>query len=123
VNFFTADWVVTTNRDISESYHVILALSVIKWIHLEHLDEGLRRFFRKCASSLRSGGYLAIELQPWESYQKAVRPNHAPHFKQTLADLKYRPETAFGELLEAEGLHLCASSNALPRRIDVYRKV
>jgi 7SK snRNA methylphosphate capping enzyme len=123
VSFVSADWVVTTDRDIAESYDVILALSVIKWIHLEHLDHGLVTFFAKCASSLRSGGYLVIELQTWESYEKAIRPNHAPHFEQTLKELKFRPETSFDDLLASEGLHLCASSNALPRRINVYRKV
>ncbi|KAF1942810.1 Bin3-domain-containing protein [Clathrospora elynae] len=121
VSFFSADWV-TTNRDITEPYDVILALSVIKWIHLEHHDEGLRIFFAKCASSLKSGGYLIIELQGWNSYEKAVRSNHAPHFEQTFRELKYRPETSFDRLLRDEGLHLCASSDALPRRINVYRK-
>jgi 7SK snRNA methylphosphate capping enzyme len=122
VSFVSADWGVTTNQDITESYDVILALSVIKWIHLEHLDQGLEVFFAKCASSLRSGGYLIIELQGWDSYERAVRPNHAPHFEQTLKKLKFRPETSFDGLLASEGLHLCASSDALPRRINVYRK-
>jgi 7SK snRNA methylphosphate capping enzyme len=122
VSFVSADWAVTTNQDIAESYDVILALSVIKWIHLEHLDQGLETFFAKCASSLRSGGYMAIELQAWDSYEKAVRSNHAPHFEQTLKKLKFRPETSFDGLLASAGLHLCASSDVLPRRIIVYRK-
>ncbi|KAF1830890.1 S-adenosyl-L-methionine-dependent methyltransferase [Decorospora gaudefroyi] len=121
VNFFSADWV-TTDRVIAQPYDVILALSVIKWIHLEHLDRGLLSFFAKCASSLTTGGHLVIELQTWDSYQKAVRPNKAPHFRQALNQLTLRPETSFHDLLRAKGLHLCASSDALPRRIDVYRK-
>lgn len=122
VSFFSADWVMTTNRETSGPYDIILALSVIKWIHLEHLDEGLRHFFAKCSSSLTPGGYLVIELQDWASYEKAVRPNTAPHFGQSLKDLQYRPETSFDELLANEGLGLCASSKALPRPISVYRK-
>lgn len=122
VNFVAADWALPTDRDIPETYDVILALSVIKWIHLEHGDRGLTTFFAKCSSSLRSGGYLIIELQAWDSYQKAVRPNHAPHYEQTLKDLKFRPEESFDQLLEVQGLHVCASSDALPRRISVYRK-
>jgi 7SK snRNA methylphosphate capping enzyme len=101
---------------------VILALSVIKWIHLEHRDAGLKAFFQKCSSSLRTGGYLVVELQAWDSYQKAVRPNHAPHFQETLKELELRPETSFDPLLANQGLHLCASSDALPRCINVYRK-
>ncbi|EFQ87009.1 hypothetical protein P3342_008723 [Pyrenophora teres f. teres] len=123
VNFYSADWAVPTAQDVAEDYHVILALSVIKWIHLEHADQGLIAFFAKCSASLRSGGHLIIELQGWDSYQKAVRPNHAPHFKHTLDKLELRPETCFDKLLEDQGLHLCASSHALPRRINVYRKV
>jgi 7SK snRNA methylphosphate capping enzyme len=135
VRFDSADWAI--DQDCSGPYDVILALSVsitprlpasskniqvIKWIHLEHLDQGLVTFFRKCASSLSSGGYLVIELQTWDSYEKAIRPQKAPHFIQNFNRLQYRPETSFDELLAAEGLQLCASSLALPRPIKVYRK-
>jgi len=122
VQFISADWVASADRAISGPCDVILALSVIKWIHLEHLDEGLLNFFRKCANCLHSGGYLVIELQTWDSYEKAIRPNHSPHFRDNLKQLVYRPETSFTELLADLGLTLCASSDELPRRIDVYRK-
>ncbi|KAI4675598.1 uncharacterized protein J4E88_007631 [Alternaria novae-zelandiae] len=122
VTFFSADWVLPSDQDATDSYHVILALSVIKWIHLEHRDAGLTTFFAKCSSSLKPGGYLVIELQTWDSYQKAIRPNHAPHFQETLKELQLRPETSFDSLLANHGLHLCASSDALPRRINVYQK-
>lgn len=123
VSFHTADWVATDNRESTASYDVILALSVIKWIHLKHLDEGLLAFFAKCSSSLSPGGYLVIELQDWDSYEKAVRPNAAPHFKPNLAKLQYRPETSFDKLLLDEKLHLHATTDALPRQIKIYRKV
>jgi 7SK snRNA methylphosphate capping enzyme len=122
VQFFSADWLASADRHISGPYDVILALSVIKWIHLEHLDEGVRDFFRKCATCLRPGGHLVIELQAWDSYEKAIRPNHSPHFSENLKKLVYRPETTFDSLLEEQGLILCASSTALPRPINVYRK-
>ncbi|KAF2028191.1 S-adenosyl-L-methionine-dependent methyltransferase [Setomelanomma holmii] len=123
VNFFAADWVVASTPETSGPFDVILALNVIKWIHLEHLDQGLHDFFTKCSSSLNPGGYLIIELQTWDSYEKAVRPNTAPHFSQSIRKLQYRPETSFDALLAGEGLHLCASSDALPRLIKIYRKV
>ncbi|KAF2845516.1 S-adenosyl-L-methionine-dependent methyltransferase [Plenodomus tracheiphilus IPT5] len=122
VDFQSADWVTSTSPDVSGPYDVILALSVIKWIHLEHLDQGLQAFFAKCSSSLRAGGHLVIELQTWDSYQKAVRPNTAPHFSQNLKVLHYRPETSFDELLADVGLDRCATSEALPRRVNIYRK-
>lgn len=122
VRFVSGDWVVSADPASSGPYDIILALSVIKWIHLEHLDEGLVIFFRKCSSSLASGGYLIIELQPWDSYEKAIRPNTAPHFKESFQKLKFRPETSFAELLQEQGFSLYATTEALPRRISVYRK-
>ncbi|KAH6625864.1 Bicoid-interacting protein 3-domain-containing protein [Boeremia exigua] len=122
VHFVSADWVASADRAISGPYDVILALSVIKWIHLEHLDEGLMSFFKKCADSLHSGGYLVIELQTWDSYAKAVLPHHSPHFGENMKKLVYRPETSFDGLLAEHHLKLCASSTELPRRINVYRK-
>ncbi|KAF2714552.1 hypothetical protein K504DRAFT_478008 [Pleomassaria siparia CBS 279.74] len=122
VTFISADWVLSANPAISGPYDVILALSVIKWIHLEHLDQGLLTFFDKCSSSLASGGYLVVELQPWTSYQNAIRPNKAPHFAESFAKLEYRPETSFDGLLQQRGLNLCATSTSLSRRISVYRK-
>ncbi|KAJ4356433.1 uncharacterized protein N0V89_004466 [Didymosphaeria variabile] len=122
VKFVAADWVVSTDPALAGPYDVILVLSVIKWIHLEHLDEGLVNFFRKCSTSLASGGYLILEAQNWDSYQKAVRPNAAPHFAKNLERLKYRPETSFTQLLQDEGLNLCATSDQLRRPITIYRK-
>jgi len=122
VSFVSGDWVVSANPATSGPYDVILALSVIKWLHLEHGDDGLVTFFRKCASSLAPGGYLVIELQLWDSYERAVRSSVAPHFRDSFDKLKYRPETSFTELLQEQGFILCTTSEALPRRICVYRK-
>ncbi|KAF2634617.1 hypothetical protein P280DRAFT_523917 [Massarina eburnea CBS 473.64] len=122
VSFIAEDWLSSANPATEGPYTRILALNVIKWLHLEHLDHGLVAFFRKCSASLASGGYLVIQLQPWDSYEKAVRPNKAPHFAGNLAQLKYRPETSFAKLLQDEGLTLHASSSQLRRRIDIYRK-
>lgn len=123
IDFYAADWVASADRSSVGPYDVILALSVIKWIHLEHLDRGLEVFFEKCSSALVSGGHLVIELQMWDSYQKAVRPHHSPHFADNLKKLVYRPETSFDGLLAKQGLELCASSTELARRINVYRKI
>ena len=122
VKFAAADWVVSNDPVLNGPYDVILALSVIKWIHLEHRDEGLLNFFHKCCTELASGGYLVLEPQGWDSYQKAVRPNAAPHFAKNLESLTYRPETSFTKLLQDEGLNLCATSDQLRRPIYIYRK-
>ncbi|KAF2678106.1 hypothetical protein K458DRAFT_423289 [Lentithecium fluviatile CBS 122367] len=122
VNFIAADWVLSNNPAVAGPYDFILALNVIKWIHLEHLDAGVATFFRRCNASLASGGYLVIELQTWDSYEKAVRSNAAPHFAENLARLKYQPEISFPKLLQDEGFNLCATSTQLRRQINIYRK-
>ncbi|KAL5119273.1 hypothetical protein ACEQ8H_002760 [Pleosporales sp. CAS-2024a] len=140
VTFHATDWAI--GHQLSGPYDVIVAFSVstyhaflhalppptnnriqvIKWIHLEHLDQGLATFFQKCAAALSPAGHLVIELQGWDSYEKAVRPQKAPHFMENFKQLHYRPETSFDHLLADQGLDLCASSSALPRTIKVYRK-
>ena len=122
VKFVAADWPLSTDPALDGPYDIILALNVIKWIHLEHLDDGLVAFFRKCQASLASGGYMIVQLQTWESYEKAVRPNAAPQFAANLGKLQYRPESSFAKLLQDEGLHLYKSTSQLRRRIDIYRK-
>ncbi|KAF2107110.1 Bicoid-interacting protein 3-domain-containing protein [Lophiotrema nucula] len=118
VKFVSEDW--TAIPAASDSFDVILALSVVKWIHLEHCDGGLVLFFAKCSSSLVTGGYLVLEVQPWSSYEKAVQK--APHFSKSFGTLTFRPETSFTDLLKQQGFDLCITSEALPRRILVYRK-
>ncbi|OCK82974.1 Bin3-domain-containing protein [Lepidopterella palustris CBS 459.81] len=122
VDFVSEDWVVSKNSATSGPFDVILALSVTKWIHLEHLDEGLVAFFRKCFSSLTEGGHLVLEIQPWKSYERAIGPKKSPHFGENLKRLKLRPETSFTELLEQQGLIHYVTSEALPRRMSIYRK-
>ncbi|KAF2732104.1 Bin3-domain-containing protein [Polyplosphaeria fusca] len=122
VSFVSADYVVSASPDTAGPHDVILALSVTKWLHLEHGDQGLVNFFAKCSSSLVPGGLFVLEPQPWSSYEKAVKKAKAPHFQPRLKTLNLRPETCFTDLLERQGLTLVATSEALPRRIIVYRK-
>ncbi|KAI9810704.1 MAG: hypothetical protein M1832_001213 [Thelocarpon impressellum] len=120
VRFVCEDWVATPAAP--RAYTLVLALSVVKWIHLAHLDAGLRRFFRKCAASLGPGGHLVLEVQPWASYEKAVAPKKAPHLAGNLARLQIRPD-AFTGMLSGEGFAHVAESEELPRKICVYRKL
>lgn len=119
VHFTCEDWVLTPPA--ASRFDVILALSVVKWIHLQHLDAGLQAFFRKCGRSLRTGGHLVLELQPWSSYERAIRPTKSPQLAPNFARLKFRPDD-FEGLLAREGFGLVSASDALPRRIEIYRK-
>lgn len=60
----------------NESYDVILALSLTKWIHLNGGDEGIMEFFRRAFEMLKDGGVLVLEAQLTKSYQNAVSDMH-----------------------------------------------
>lgn len=120
VRFVAEDWILTPPG--ANKVNVILALSVLKWIHLHHLDEGLRTFFRKCARCLDRDGYLIVEVQPWKSYLQAVKGAKSPLLKKNLDLLCFRP-TDFESLAEQEGFALQTRDETLPRAIEIYRKL
>ena len=120
VHFICEDWVLSPVT--RKGYDVILALSVVKWIHLHHLDGGLRAFFHKCKESLTHDGYLVLEIQPWKSYETAITPKKAPQLASNFSKLELRPED-FEGLLREEGFVCVASSTELPRDICIYQKV
>lgn len=77
-------------------------LSLTKWIHLHHADDGLLAFFAKIHRLVRPGGRLVLEPQAWSTYKDAVKKTRGAVPKARLAELALRPE-AFGGALEALG--------------------
>ena len=69
--FFENEDVTTGGGD--HSFDVISAFSVTKWIHLNHGDEGLLKFFRGVFDALKPGGRFVLEPQQWKSYQNRRR--------------------------------------------------
>ena len=92
LSFRTANWIRDEIPEDAEGYDVVVAyatsilaycerfltgffdrFSVSKWIHLNEGDEGVKEFFRKVHTVLKTGGAFVLEPQPWESYAKAKR--------------------------------------------------
>jgi hypothetical protein len=102
VTFRCEDYTQTQTKP--QAYDVILCMSVIKWIHINTGDNGVRKVFRKFWEELKEGGYLVLEPQPWSSYQpKKLSAQGKENYKK----LELRPEE-FGEMLKGLGFELVA---------------
>jgi 7SK snRNA methylphosphate capping enzyme len=56
-----------------KGYNLILAMSVSKWVHINHYDTGLRRFFARVATCLAPGGIFIMEPQAYKSYKHTLK--------------------------------------------------
>jgi 7SK snRNA methylphosphate capping enzyme len=110
----------------SEGYDLITALSVTKWIQLEHADAGIRVFFARICNSLKSGGLFILEPQPFKSYKglhKITKPSSRE--RQNIAQMKIFPDD-FPWILTIEfGLIgpffiRCRGQNGFIRDIQAY---
>jgi 7SK snRNA methylphosphate capping enzyme len=89
LTFRVGNWVHEPLLLPEERVHVILALSVTKWIHLNEGDAGLKYFFTKCYQSLLPGGVLILEPQDLAGYRK--RTHLSPVHAQNFAEIKLFP--------------------------------
>lgn len=76
-------------------------MSVIKWIHLNWGDAGIRILLLKVHRELRDDGLFILEIQPLSSYKKVK--NLTPHFKSIYASLEIKPDQIV-EIAEQLGL-------------------
>jgi len=88
----------------SQTYDVILCLSVTKWVHLYGGDDAILRLFRNAYSRLSESGIFVLEPQPWESYKrkKSLNDQVAEHFRSIrlqpgqFQDILLRPQSEGG---------------------------
>ncbi|CAA7268389.1 unnamed protein product [Cyclocybe aegerita] len=122
--FRTADWVNTTIPEDADGYDIVVAFSLSKWIHLNGGDDGLKRFFQRVFSVLKSGGTFILEPQPWESYVKARKMDRK--LQENYKDLRIRPadfEAILKEIGFGHVTHLGAiGEGGFQRPIDLYSK-
>ncbi len=90
---------------VAESCDTVLCLSLTKWIHLHHGDDGIRRLFARVRCMLRPGGVLLLEPQSFSSYKKKKR-FMTPEMLQTLAAIQLMPDNFVSYLCEHAGFEL-----------------
>ncbi|KAF9226355.1 Bin3-domain-containing protein [Gyrodon lividus] len=98
VTFRTVDWVTEDSISDEPICDVVLAFSITKWIHLNHGDDGIKKFFIKVHSNLKPGGVFILEPQAWDTYGKARRMDQ--RLKENAKRLKVRPDNFSGLLRE-----------------------
>lgn len=66
------------------------SFSLTKWVHLNQGDAGLVRLLARIAAVLRPGGIVALEVQPWRSYDQARSIARA--LRAAYTQLRLRPD-------------------------------
>ncbi|KAN0060244.1 hypothetical protein ACQY0O_007573 [Thecaphora frezii] len=108
-----------------EGYSAVVCLALTKWIHVHHGDGGMMRLFARIVRSLRPGGCLLLERQPWKSYEEVRRMGSEMRAK--MSGLQLRPDGDFEWILESLGL-TCAGrigdgpGTGFVRHIDAFVK-
>ncbi|WFD38207.1 uncharacterized protein MJAP1_001155 [Malassezia japonica] len=94
IALYEADWVTHDCAPLAHEdalgYDLILCFSLTKWIHLNQGDGGLVRFLHRLCACLRPGGILALEVQPWRSYDQARSVSR--DLRQAYAALRLYPD-------------------------------
>ncbi|CAK4678234.1 unnamed protein product [Aphanomyces euteiches] len=105
----------------------VSSLSVTKWIHLFHGDDGLKQLFHLVYSLLLPGGLFVLEPQKWKSYYNRKHTNDTT--RANYDRIKLRPKD-FEEYLTAtvgfssvKLLKVCSTSTqGFKRPIYLYTK-
>ena len=93
------------------SYDTILCLSVVKWIHLNWGDAGLRSLLLKVRTELKEDGVFILEIQPISSYRKVK--NLTKTIRMNWETNKIKPE-GIPELAAQLGLRLLTTIQPSP---------
>ena len=98
IAFFTSDWVHNPIPTDKDSYDVVLAFSISKWIHLNGGDDAIIKIFNRVYTVLNHGGVFVLEPQAWETYGKARKMDEK--LRTNAKTLKLRPKDFEAKLQE-----------------------
>ncbi|ORX63187.1 Bin3-domain-containing protein [Hesseltinella vesiculosa] len=123
VAFTACDWMESTQEKVD----TILALSITKWIHLHHGDDGLKKFFQKVYDALTPGGVFVLEPQAYSGYAKRAKVQ--PEMQAKFEQIKFMPEDFNAYLLDTVGFSKgeklepqASQSKGFDRAIYLYTK-
>ncbi|KAF0717338.1 Aste57867_2369 [Aphanomyces stellatus] len=110
-----------------KDYDVITCLSVTKWIHLFHGDDGLKKLFHLVYALLMPGGHFVLEPQKWKSYYNRKHTNETT--RENYDRIQLRPKDFEAYLCGPVGfssvqlLKVCSTSTqGFKRPIYLYTK-
>lgn len=70
IRIMQSDYAKSLDNAIPHQFDVIFCMSVTKWIHLNGGDPAVKLLFQKIFLQLRTGGYLILEPQSFNTYRK-----------------------------------------------------
>ncbi|KAI7857876.1 Bicoid-interacting protein 3-domain-containing protein [Circinella umbellata] len=101
VKFETNNWMEMDLIGHKHYYDTILALSITKWIHIHHGDDGLKDFFKKIYKALKHGGTMILEPQEYDTYER--RAKLTDKTKLIFDTIQFKPEHFHDYLIKEVG--------------------
>ncbi|KAK2587225.1 hypothetical protein KPH14_002964 [Odynerus spinipes] len=108
-------------------FDVVFCFSITMWIHLNHGDDGLVKFFRKVCSICDT---IVVEPQPWKCYRNASRRLRLANLEDFSLIKRLERKGDMTEQIEQILSGLCnfqkvavTSSNDWQRKILIYTRV
>lgn len=85
-----------------EEYEIITAISVVKWVHLNWGDMGLKRFFKRVFRNLSSeSGRFILELPNFEAYNRE-KQKLTDEMQKNFSNMSFYPDDFIEYLLSDE---------------------
>ncbi|KAI1730527.1 bicoid-interacting protein 3 (Bin3) domain-containing protein [Ditylenchus destructor] len=86
---------------VSEEWDIITAISIVKWVHLNWGDRGLKRFFKRIFRNLTAQGRLIVNFENYDAYRRC-RNKMTPEMEKNFQQMSLLPEKYCDYLLSSE---------------------